>query len=137
MCSQALHDQPRKNSREWKLPRTLKSIIVLILTSSTITLFFEITKFSKILSKLTFFSKIFLSSFVSIFEICKCKFRKYFRKFCHFENNVNGRWSHCYQHNESICKLQLMRSKAETQGFCMDNLFKNIFTENIEFSRKI
>ena len=44
--------------------------------------FFEITKFSKILSKLTFFSKIF-ENFV--------KFRKYFRKICNFEKNVNGR----------------------------------------------
>ena len=61
----------------------------LIVTSSTIDIFFEITNFSKILSKFTYFSNI-LSKFDNIFEIFrkKCKFRKYFRKFCNFEKSV-------------------------------------------------
>ena len=61
----------------------------LIVTSSTIDIFFEITKFSKILSKLTLFSKIF-SNFDKIFENFrkKCQFRKYFRKFCNFEKSA-------------------------------------------------
>ena len=68
--------------------------IRLIVTSSTIDIFFEITNFSKILSKLTLFSKI-LSKFNKIFENFrkKCQFRKYFRKFCNFEKKCNGKWS--------------------------------------------
>ena len=60
-----------------------------IVTSSTIDIFFEITKFSKILSKFTFISNI-LSKFDKFFEIFRKKgqFRKYFRKFCNFENSV-------------------------------------------------
>ena len=54
--------------------------------------FFEITKFSKILSKLTFLFENFVK-FRKYFRK-KCQFRKYFRKFCNFEKNVNGRWSH-------------------------------------------
>ena len=50
----------------WQL---LNSIIV---TSSTIDIFFEITNFSKILSKFTFFSNI-LSKFDNIFEIFRKK----------------------------------------------------------------
>ena len=61
----------------------------LIVTSSTIDPFFEITKFSKILSKFTFISNI-LSKFDEIFEIFRKKgqFQKYFRKFCNFEKSV-------------------------------------------------
>ena len=67
----------------------MKVKVVLIVTSSTIDIFFEITKFSKILSKFTFISNI-LSKFDKIFEIFRKKgqFRKYFRKFCNFENSV-------------------------------------------------
>ena len=59
------------------------------MTSSTIDIFFEITKFSKILSKFTFISNI-LSKFDKFFEIFRKKgqFRNYFRKFCNFENSV-------------------------------------------------
>ena len=42
------------------------------MTSSTIDIFFEITKFSKILSKFTFISKI-LSKFDEIFDIFRKK----------------------------------------------------------------
>ena len=57
--------------------------------------FLEITKFSKILSKLTFFLEIF-KKFVKFRRYIrnKCKFWKYFRKFCNFKKRVNGRWSH-------------------------------------------
>ena len=60
-----------------------------IVTSSTIDIFFEIIKFSKILLKFTFISNI-LSKFDKIFEIFrkKCQFRKYFRKFCYFEKSA-------------------------------------------------
>ena len=66
-----------------------KKNTTLIVTSSTIDIFFEITNFSKILSKFTYFSNI-LSKFDNIFEFFrkKCKFRKYFRKFCNFEKSV-------------------------------------------------
>ena len=59
-----------------------------IVTSSTIDIFFEITNFSKILSKFTFFSNI-LSKFDNIFEIFQkeCKFRKFFRKKCRFRKS--------------------------------------------------
>jgi len=58
----------------------------LIVTSSTIDIFFVITKFSKTLSKFTFISNI-LSKFNNFFEIFRKKgqFRKYFRKFCNFK----------------------------------------------------
>ena len=73
--------------------------------------FFEITKFSKILSKLTFFSKIF-ENFVKFRKYFrkKCQFRKYFRKFCNFEKNVNGKWSH-YQTPffPNLFKIQSLR----------------------------
>ena len=61
----------------------------LIVTSSTIDIFFEITKFSKILSKFTFISNI-LSKFDKFFEIFRKKgqLRKYFRKFCNFKKSV-------------------------------------------------
>ena len=63
--------------------------ITFIVTSSTIDIFFEVTKFSIILSKFTFISNI-LSKFDKIFEIFRKKgqFRKYFRKFCNFEKSV-------------------------------------------------
>ena len=83
----------------WRIP---------IVTSSTIDIFFEITKFSKILSKFTFISNI-LSKFDKIFENFrkKCQFRKYFRKFCIFEKNVNGRWSHYNIGNLVIWNLKV------------------------------
>merc|ERR1711994_907773 len=61
----------------------------IIVTSSAIDIFFEITKFSKILSKFTFISNI-LSKFDKNFEIFrkKSQFRKYFRKICNFEKSV-------------------------------------------------
>ena len=56
----------------------LKSCL-LILTSSTIDIFFKITKFSKILSKFDKFFENFRK---------KCQFRMYFRKFCNFEKSA-------------------------------------------------
>ena len=70
--------------------------VVLILTSSTITLFSKLQNFRKYFWNLHFFLKIF-TNIIKFRKYIrkKCKFRKYFQKICNFEKNVNGRWSHC------------------------------------------
>ena len=80
--------------------------------------FFEITKFSKILSKFTLFSK----NFENIVKFRKyirkiCKFRKYIRKICNFEKNVNGRWSH-YKN-----ELRLLWKTFQISSNCYGTVF--------------
>ena len=102
-CSFPTQAQPptadSRRAKRWRSLRTIQLLLIcsfvvflsfiLIVTSSTIDIFFEITKFSKILSKFTFISNILrnLTNFLNFFEK-KGQFRKYFRKFGNFEKSV-------------------------------------------------
>ena len=66
----------------------LRYLPVLVLTSFTIALFFEIIKFSKILSKFTFFLKIV--NFQK-YILKKVTFENIFEKNVNFEKFVNGK----------------------------------------------